>query len=138
MLPCDAPEPLEIPGFGKEISTERGAKVKWPSKRTSIGDMNKRVRSLVEWVGREQASAQERGRRKEALLKALREQDDMVLDGTPLVQSPLQEKQLGETDWIQSPTMRMMEEVMEELITFQERFGPGAKTGKERGRVVSN
>ena len=30
-------------------------------------------------------------------------------------------------------TMKMMEELMEELINFQERFGPGAKA-KERDR----
>lgn len=138
MLPTDSPEPLEIPGFGKEISTERGVKVKWPSKRTSIGDMNKRVRSLVEWVGREQAVALERGRRRDALVKVLREEEkleDMILDGAPRVDSP---KPGIDSEWAQSPTMQMMEEVMEELINFQERFGPGAKSGKERGRVVSN
>jgi len=142
MLPSDAPKPLEICASGKDrgdISIERGVKVKWPSKRTSIGDMNKRVRSLVEWVGREQASALERGRRKEALVKALEESErgryEMILQGTSLVQSPLQEK--PEKDWLQSPTTKMMEEVMEELIGFQEKFGPGSKS-KERGRVVSN
>lgn len=40
-----------------ERTIERGAKVKWPAKRMSVGDMNKRVRALVEWVVREQGCA---------------------------------------------------------------------------------
>lgn len=75
----------------------------------SVGDMNKRVRTLVEWVGREQASAQERMRRRDALEKALKEvqpgeedvqmrdepvKDDasMFLDGQPRTESPLQQR----------------------------------------------
>ena len=33
-------------------------------------------------------------------------------------------------------TSKMMEELMEELISFQERFGPGAKQGKDRRVAV--
>ncbi len=75
----------------------------------SVGDMNKRVRTLVEWVGREQASAQERMRRRDALEKALKEvqpgeedvqmreepvKDDasMFLDRQPRTESPLQQR----------------------------------------------
>lgn len=171
MLPTDVPRPLEVRGSGVdstgreslERTTERGVKVKWPSKRMSVGDMNKRVRALVEWVGREQASALERTRRREALEKTLGEAqglngqarangrhasemgDLMVADSTPVVESPLQEKQPNGIDGLSSKppdlslsdsgqtTMKMMEELMEELINFQERFGPGAKT-KERDR----
>jgi len=168
MLPTDTPRPLEVRGSGidptgqgsQERTTERGVKVKWPSKRMSVGDMNKRVRSLVEWVGREQASALERSRRREAIEKALRDaqlsspvglaradghlsgdiDDVMVVDGGT-IDSPAQEKAINglssvpHTSSVDSgqTTMRMMEELMEELITFQERFGPGAKT-KERER----
>jgi len=162
MLPTSVPQPLEIRASGKDpsdVSIERGVKVKWPSKRTSIGDMNKRVRSLVEWVGREQASAMERGRRRTALVKTLEEwkqkqdlleddatiihNDGMVLDGNARIESPIQDKPSSSTtlkleyDWLQSPTMRMMEEVMEELISFQERFGPGSKSKERERRVVS-
>lgn len=94
-----------------ERTVERGVKVKWPSKRTSVADMNKRVRALVEWVGREQASALDRARRREALENALRENASSSVS--------------AET---QQPTsMKDMEELMEELISFQERFGPGAR-----------
>ena len=157
MLPTDVPRPLEVRGSvldgnsreSQERTTERGVKVKWPSKRMSVGDMNKRVRSLVEWVGREQAAALERTRRKEALGKALQAQqrsaegglmdvDVGVVDGVHPVENgtshtdnpaaPVATNGSGEES-----TMKMMEELMEELITFQERFGPGAKA-KERDR----
>lgn len=177
MLPSNIPRPLEVRGFivgtsGHEVSdrtTERGVKVKWPSKRMSMGDMNKRVRALVEWVGREQASAAERCRRKEAIEKAMKEtnlprqegevapgeaRDDaaMAIDGGAATESPIQEPETPTTngkppstpapDGLGSDygtsTMKMMEGLMEELINFQERFGPGAKVKERERRVVSS
>ena len=157
MLPTDIPRPLEIRASKDftDISTERGVKVKWPSKRTSIGDMNKRVRALVEWVGREQAGALERGRRREALIKVLNvtqakqgpqpvpENDAMVTNDQPLTDSPVGERPTSslslsfEPDSSPPPTMKMMEELMTELINFQERFGPGAKSKERERRIVS-
>ena len=195
-----------------ESLTERGVKVKWPAKRMSVSDMNKRVRALVEWVGREQALAHDRERRKAALEEAsAKEQpavnnstedqptvvveaktvvvngtadiaapsnnkekvvngvkasaeasdDKMVLDGV-VVESSTSTKSTVTATAAQggatvltataaaangitpSPavttqnrvsTTRVMEELMEELISFQERFGPGAKTvARERDR----
>lgn len=156
MLPTDIPKPLEVRASKDfaDVSTERGVKVKWPSKRTSIGDMNKRVRALVEWVGREQASALERGRRREALVKILNttqtkqrlqptpDDDAMITQDHPPTESPSGEKPTPslmvsfELDPSPPPTMKMMEELMTELINFQERFGPGAKS-KERERRVA-
>jgi hypothetical protein len=162
MLPTDTPQPLEVSagisstgaphsrGDGSERTMERGVKVKWPSKRMSVGDMNKRVRALVEWVGREQAGALDRGRRREALEKALRQQPSNILDPTGdgdmtmVVDEPTaddqQNKDTGPSFAAQAiselalemstSTMKMMEELMEELIGFQERFGPGAKREK--------
>ncbi|KAJ3529133.1 hypothetical protein NMY22_g9125 [Coprinellus aureogranulatus] len=79
MLPAIIPQPLEVRsssnnasaprGESMERTIEHGVKVKWPGKRMSVGDMNKRVRALVEWAGREQANALERERRREALEK---------------------------------------------------------------------
>ncbi|KAF9450436.1 hypothetical protein P691DRAFT_789233 [Macrolepiota fuliginosa MF-IS2] len=178
MLPTDTPQPLEIQSSGGpssggreslERTVERGVKVKWPSKRTSVGDMNKRVRALVEWVGREQANALDRERRRGALEQALKQElevssndigalgDDtaMAVDGaaaTMASQTPGQTKpsaaesehesssrgastSLWKTDdGKPMSTMKMMEELMEELIGFQERFGPGAKTRERGGR----
>jgi len=179
MLPSDVPRPLEVrgsglpPGMGTEggeKTMERGVKVKWPSKRMSVGDMNKRVRALVEWVGREQASAMDRGRRREALERAYREvvrEQDVTVENGELAggdpkswtstgsareaESPLQERHnvappeylnpttTGAKDEgdlsdsaVRSSNMKSMEALMEELISFQERFGPGAKTRERR------
>jgi hypothetical protein len=175
MLPTDAPRPLEVRGTGMgqggresmELTMERGVKVKWPSKRMSVGDMNKRVRALVEWVGREQANAMDRGRRRDALEIALQEtarasapsgsggvndigrDPPMILDGEPM-ESPMPEPRgIGQActsmdidatndSILRSATMKMMEELMQELIGFQERFGPGVKSrDRERRAVVT-
>ncbi|KAI0823369.1 hypothetical protein BC628DRAFT_1325067 [Trametes gibbosa] len=167
MLPTDIPRPLEVRGSvldgstrdSQDRTTERGVKVKWPSKRMSVGDMNKRVRSLVEWVGREQAGAMERMRRKEALQKVLRESrgrdsiaaiavdasaEGMDLDpvlneytvprgSAALPPDSVSALPAAGGHSSEDTTMKMMEELMEELIGFQERFGPGAKL-KERDR----
>jgi len=106
---------------------ERGVKVKWPAKRTSVGDMNKRVRGIIDWVGREQAVAVERRRRRDALMKASKDQSREA-DG--LHSNEPHEDEMVEEE---AGTMHMMEELMKELIAFQEKFGPSAK-GKERER----
>ncbi|KIJ67822.1 hypothetical protein HYDPIDRAFT_107334 [Hydnomerulius pinastri MD-312] len=180
MLPTDIPRPLEVRGSGvglggresMERAMERGVKVKWPSKRMSVGDMNKRVRALVEWVGREQAGALDRGRRREALEKALQGiairsanssiRDDrdagggggdargspMVLDNTShnfadshatVESTPLSTKVTvtAPDSKASQSTMKMMEELMEELISFQERFGPGIKSRERERRPAS-
>ena len=129
--------------------------------------MNKRVRALVEWIGREQASAAERTRRREAIEKARREQRDaqavadgegsegnasrpVVLDGAVVTDSPVEELRQPPSSGHSAPltldgpgpdpgktTMKMMEELMEECICFQERFGPGAKKERERRTTAS-
>lgn len=172
MLPTETPQPLEVRAGGVGIAPgsrggslertmERGVKVRWPAKRMSVGDMNKRVRALVEWVGREQVSLEDRKRRREALESVLREQavasaeeppvsisndELMVLDDThqrtaaasasairPAIEPHLMSESALE---MSAQTMKMMEELMEELIGFQERFGPGAK-GRDRERRLA-
>ncbi|KAJ8076487.1 Histone deacetylase complex subunit [Marasmius tenuissimus] len=163
VLPTEVPKPLEvvsgITGRGDSIerTTERGVKVKWPSKRMSVVDMNKRVRALVEWVGREQASASDRARRREVLEKALRENamlnreadgaiagatgDGMVVDSVPrtispsAIQSGLEDTLLSGGE--HSSLMKDMEKLMTDLITFQERFGPGVKSRDRERRHAS-
>ena len=122
----------------------------------SVGDMNKRVRALVEWVGREQASASERYRRREALKAALGDASlgaislsdagDTAMDGVSLSQRPrpppapsTTDEKVTEGDMANmgKSTMKMMEELMEELIGFQERFGPGLKSRERRTAVLS-
>lgn len=150
-----------------ESVTERGVKVKWPAKRMSVSDMNKRVRALVEWVGREQALQAERERRKEALksavsvnlqegMKEAKERSEIGKEGMVFVKFKTTgsnnqilaeptadiERILATMGFNPGPTTttpstsKMMEELMEELISFQERFGPGAKQGKDRRVAV--
>lgn len=139
--------------------------------------MNKRVRALVEWVGREQANALDRERRREALEKALKQELEAsgrdaggLDDDTPMaVDGSLQNPNTGQSKILAADseqdvplasaivraassstntlwksddgkplsTMKMMEELMEELIGFQERFGPGAKTRERRSMITS-
>ncbi|KAI3618935.1 histone deacetylase complex subunit cti6 [Moniliophthora roreri] len=161
MLPTQIPQPLEvvssITGRGESIerTTERGVRVKWPSKRMSVVDMNKRVRALVEWVGREQASASDRARRREALEKALRENsalirqsevpggnssrdvDSMTVDPLPPAQSSSTETPSFSSGSETATLMKDVEALMTDLITFQERFGPGAKSRDRERRHAS-
>ncbi|KIJ18681.1 hypothetical protein PAXINDRAFT_110226 [Paxillus involutus ATCC 200175] len=167
MLPTDIPRPLEVRSSGVgprgreslERMMERGVKVKWPSKRTSVGDMNKRVRALVEWVGREQAGALDRVRRREALEKALKGMtggptensvhtsvchDDAGGDDCDACESPMvidnDSHRIAVTalgSKAPQSTMKIMEELMEELIGFQERFGPGVKSRDRERRPAS-
>lgn len=71
-LPSEIPEPLDIKkSSGPATTQERGVKVKWPTKRMTIGDMNKRVRNMLEYATREQAGHAERKARVEALEEAI-------------------------------------------------------------------
>jgi hypothetical protein len=145
-LPSKTPQPLRLRGSGEE----RGVRVRWPGKRMSVGDMNKRVRALVEWVVREQACASERYRRREALQANLGDAPslgapligdavELTVDGVPTSQRPPPQPSTFEEKVtnVENSTMKMMEELMEELIGFQERFGPGAKSRERRTAVLS-
>jgi hypothetical protein len=71
VLPSEIPEPLDIrTGAGAETTQERGVKVKWPTKRMTMGDMNKRVRNILEYVTREQVQLTDRQARITALDEA--------------------------------------------------------------------
>lgn len=99
--------------------------------------MNKRARGLAEWVGREQAAALERSRRRDALEQAYWEQNPpseeaMAVDGLTSAQHMREENAKDRSS--REDSMRQMEDLMQDLLSFQERFGPGAKRDR---RVVS-
>ncbi|KAH8828008.1 hypothetical protein DL96DRAFT_1601270 [Flagelloscypha sp. PMI_526] len=141
ILPSDSPAPLEVRSSGEtEKSTERGVKVKWPGKRMSVIDMNKRVRSLVEWVGREQNNLRARESRRMALEEAVERDrltshstprrvnghDPMAVDSTPATPAPLDVSSSKPSDLLPSTgSMKQMEELMEELLQFQDKYGRG-------------
>jgi hypothetical protein len=103
-----------------------GMKVRWPAKRMSVADMNKRVRALVEWVGREQVGEGERRRRRGALRGALKDsalkQKAGAGDGEG---EGMDEDGEGEVGGAGGETGKLMEGLMEDLIVFQERFSRG-------------
>jgi len=63
---------------------------------------------------------------------------ETAVDGVPLSQRPpmTDEKVTEDIASLGKSTMKMMEELMEELIGFQERFGPGAKSRERRTAVL--
>ena len=84
--------------------------------------------------------------RRIALGLAARDAGDTAMDGVPLSQRPRPPPPPSMTDGkvtegdianLGKSTMKMMEELMEELIGFQERFGPGAKSRERRTAVLS-
>ncbi|TIA92342.1 hypothetical protein E3P99_00672 [Wallemia hederae] len=63
MLPSEQPEmlALKVPrGTAMEVVEEKPTRVKFPSKRMTIAEMKRRVRSVLEYVGRVQIEAAER------------------------------------------------------------------------------
>ncbi|QRW21366.1 chitin synthase [Rhizoctonia solani] len=64
-------------------ASDLNAKIRWPGKRTTIGDMRKRVRGMLEWVGRAQAEAIDRAKRVEELERARRENERLMRETEP-------------------------------------------------------
>ncbi len=103
----------------------------------SVTDMSKRVRGLMEWVGREQGGEDERTARRIALgvsasLNSMMGspptstgEAKMEVDGEPTAVSG------SNSDIFDSEKCgkQMMEKMMEELILFQERYGGAAGIG---------
>jgi hypothetical protein len=126
VLPTIAPEPLELmtprPINNKGIITpdhlneerqthfEQPSKVKYPGKRMTVGEMKKRVRSVLEYVGRIQIEEVTRGER--AKMLGL---DKLALDPQ---HADLSTDSTGQV----SRSMLMMDELTRELIKFQEIF----------------
>ncbi|KAF8342056.1 uncharacterized protein EI90DRAFT_3285224 [Cantharellus anzutake] len=73
LLPHPTPQGINVRVGPEEDNRvlERGVKVRWPPKRTTIGEMRRRVRGMMEYVARAQLEAGERERRVEMLKAAL-------------------------------------------------------------------
>ncbi|EJD52500.1 hypothetical protein AURDEDRAFT_111172 [Auricularia subglabra TFB-10046 SS5] len=145
ILPGDTPAPLDVREGGEGVEQERSVRVKWPGKRMTIGDMNKRVRNIVEYVAREQAAAEQRRRRVDALVEAraanraagvtaaslaraekdqptvldedaMDVQEDGAQDDGGIWDAPVGPEERSPT------TERLMSDLMTELLAFQEKF----------------
>lgn len=134
VLPTATPEPLELmtprPSNPKAAAAalaadplseerqthfEQPSKVKYPGKRMTVGEMKKRVRSVLEYVGRIQVEEVARGERAKMLgLEGIAQDSGhaelgAVMNGT-----------LG-TGSV-SKSMQMMDDLTRDLIKFQEIF----------------
>lgn len=148
------------------MAQERGVKVKWPTKRMTMGDMNKRVRNMLDYVTREQANHAERKARMAALEEAIAsgrykpvtpdpdESTAMEVDGlvagvdedvkplvngdavvptTPIVEGrQMRPRNVPELDnetvrWMKGSTEEMLNDLVEGLLAFQDRYRPKAR-----------
>lgn len=139
LLPHSIPQPLEIRGANGEISQERGVRIRFPNKRTGVGDMMKRARGLAEWVGREQMAAMDRSRRRMSLEQAfwnqtLTSEVNTVPGALTTTASHSTREESAKDHLCREESTRHMEGLMQDLLEFQERFGTGAR--KDR-RVAS-
>lgn len=73
LLPTPSPVGVNVNVGGDVKVVEKGVRVRWPGKRTTIGEMRRRVRGMMEFVARAQLEAGERERRVGMLKTALSE-----------------------------------------------------------------
>jgi hypothetical protein len=100
--------PPEAPVAGPSWHTEPPVKPRHPVKRVTLAEMKKRVRSVLEYVGRLQSDEARRAERARLL----------ALDGPgPSPPEPPERPSLVAT--------QLMDELTRELIAFQETFGAG-------------
>ena len=66
VMPTDGPE-RDVVGEKGETHTENPAKPKWPPRRMTTAEMRKRVRGMLEFVGKVQLDEDKRGQRRRGL-----------------------------------------------------------------------
>jgi len=81
LLPTPTQGMIDVPMGNDEIYQERGAKVKWPLKRTTIGEMRRRVRAMLDFCTKAQVDVSERAKRAGALEAFLEKASDVGLEG---------------------------------------------------------
>lgn len=147
ILPTEPPAPPDGEDGG-------AVKVKWPGKRMTIGDMNKRVRNIVEFVAREQATSEVRRRRVDALAAARLENRKNGVTATRRTNGnddpPVAPEDAMAVDESAAPTIwdipigamersptteQLMSDLMNDLIAFQEKFGMSKNSAS--GRVAA-
>ncbi|KAF9510043.1 hypothetical protein BS47DRAFT_105838 [Hydnum rufescens UP504] len=89
LLPHPTPQGVSVKVGPNEDNRilEKGVKVRWPPKRTTIGEMRRRVRGMMEYVARAQLEAGERERRADMLRAALQE-NALTVPSTEPTQAP--------------------------------------------------
>ncbi|KAG8886169.1 hypothetical protein FRB97_007207 [Tulasnella sp. 331] len=81
LLPTPLQGPIDVPVGPKDTIQERGAKVKWPQKRTTIGEMRRRVRAMLDYSTKAQVDVTERAKRAASLDNFLKKAEEAGLEG---------------------------------------------------------
>jgi hypothetical protein len=159
LLPTPLPRGVSVrTGAGSDLQVEKNAKIRWPGKRTTIGDMRKRVRGMLEWVGRAQAEAIDRAKRVEELERARREneatarrENEVVDESMQRTISPSDSSAIsslpatGSMAPVKLPdvaappppavsTLQLLESLTRDLLGFQERFSDGGRLSERERR----
>ncbi|KAJ1304421.1 hypothetical protein OPQ81_005569 [Rhizoctonia solani] len=153
LLPTPLPRGVPVrTSAGADLSIEKNAKIRWPGKRTTIGDMRKRVRGMLEWVGRAQAEAIDRAKRVEELERARREnerlENEVVADepgagsasGSSAISSlpptgSIAPVKLPDVQPVSAvSTLQLLESLTRDLLGFQERFSDGGRLSERERR----
>ncbi|KAL5631582.1 hypothetical protein ACGC1H_007191 [Rhizoctonia solani] len=151
LLPTPLPRGVPVrTSAGADLSIEKNAKIRWPGKRTTIGDMRKRVRGMLEWVGRAQAEAIDRAKRVEELERVRREnerlENEVVPDesaagsGSSAISSlpptgSLAPVKLPDVQSVPAvSTLQLLESLTRDLLGFQERFSDGGRLSERERR----
>ncbi|CAE6407219.1 Putative histone deacetylase complex subunit cti6 [Rhizoctonia solani AG-1 IB] len=160
LLPTPLPHGVPVRArAGAELSIEKNAKIRWPGKRTTIGDMRKRVRGMLEWVGRAQAEAIDRAKRVEELERVRRENERLMREIEPEVvvhdesangsasgsgssaisslppTGSLAPVKLPDVQPVPAvSTLQLLESLTRDLLGFQERFSDGGRLSERERR----
>ncbi|KAF8678347.1 Chitin synthase [Rhizoctonia solani] len=162
LLPTPLPRGVSVrTSAGADLSIEKNAKIRWPGKRTTIGDMRKRVRGMLEWVGRAQAEAIDRAKRVEELERARRENERLMRETEPEPEVVVHDESAngpasgsgssaisslpptGSLAPVKLPdvqsvpavsTLQLLESLTRDLLGFQERFSDGGRLSERERR----
>jgi hypothetical protein len=133
LLPTPFPQPLIIEGLGDGPDAkiyETPAKVKFPSKRTTIADLRKRSKHLVDYLQKVQIESSDREKRNELIAKSLsskQQQQLPTIDPTNPQQSSLHNSHSHSSfdstqSVVSSKTLEIIDDLSRQLYHWQEKF----------------
>jgi hypothetical protein len=129
LLPTPFPQPLVIEGLADAPEGkiyEIPAKVKFPSKRTTIADLRKRSKHLVDYLQKVQIESSDREKRNELIAKSLRSKQppDSSTDNT--LETPAVVPSIHSFTSVQSvvspKTLEIIDDLSRQLYHWQEKF----------------
>ncbi|KAA1082998.1 hypothetical protein PGT21_022367 [Puccinia graminis f. sp. tritici] len=136
LLPTPFPQPLIIEDLGDGPDAkiyETPAKVKFPSKRTTIADLRKRSKHLVDYLQKVQIESSDREKRNELIAKSLASKQQQQQQPLPTIdpsnpqQSSLQNSHShcsfdSSQPVVSSKTLEIIDDLSRQLYHWQEKF----------------